>query len=123
MVLIVDDTAPEGYRLAKIHCVFSFDCGIKGMDLSLARDNRFTPGHLVSLDGINWWPADCLDSIHPQTHADVQALPRHAAPEIHVTQVFSLLVVGGGSISLGNDLWVATLGARTQRQPFGFHSV
>ena len=42
-VLIVDDTAPEGHRLAKIHCVFSFDYSYKGMDLSLARDNRFTP--------------------------------------------------------------------------------
>jgi len=65
-VLIINDTAPEGYQLAKIHCVFSFDCGIKGMDLSLARDNWFTPGHSVSIDGINWWLAGCFDSIHPQ---------------------------------------------------------
>jgi len=89
------------------------------MDLSLARDNRFTPGHSVSLDGINWWPAD----IHPRTPCDAQALPRHAALEVHVTRVFSLLVVGSGSISLGNNFWAVTLGARTQRQPFGCHSV
>jgi len=122
-VLIVDDTTQEGYQLAKIHCVFSFDCGDKGMDLSIARDNWFTPGHSVSLDGINWWPADCFDSIHPQTPSNAQALPRHAALEVHVTQVFSLLVVGGGLISLGNNFWVATLGARTQRQPFDCHFV
>jgi len=122
-LLIVDYNAPEGYQLAKINCVFSFDCGNKVMDLSLARDNRFTPGHSVSLDGINWWPADCFDSIYPRTPSDAQSLPRHAAPEVHVTQVFSLLVVGGGSISLGNNFWAATLGARTQRQPSGCHSV
>ena len=40
-----------------------------------------------------------------------------------MTQVFSLLVVGGGSISLGNNFRAATLRARTQRQPFGCHTV